>query len=62
MTDQMLKWVGFDPSRIAVAALNPSVGDGVMGMEEIEIISPAIAAAKETGITVEGPFLSDTLY
>lgn len=51
-----------DP-KIAVAGLNPHAGDGgAFGTEEIEIIAPAVAAAREEGFAVEGPFPADTLF
>jgi 4-hydroxythreonine-4-phosphate dehydrogenase len=49
--------------RIAVAGLNPHAGEGgLFGREEIEIISPAIAAAQKEGIDVVGPFAPDTVF
>jgi 4-hydroxythreonine-4-phosphate dehydrogenase len=49
--------------RIAVAGLNPHAGEGgLFGREEIEIISPAIAAAQKEGIDVVGPFAPDTIF
>ncbi|HDD44991.1 MAG TPA: 4-hydroxythreonine-4-phosphate dehydrogenase PdxA [Candidatus Desulfofervidus auxilii] len=49
--------------RIAVAGLNPHAGEeGLMGDEEIKIISPAIKKAKENGIDVKGPFPPDTVF
>ena len=49
--------------RIAVAGLNPHAGEGgLFGREEIEVISPAIAAAQAEGIDVVGPFAPDTVF
>ncbi|MEQ1536352.1 MAG: 4-hydroxythreonine-4-phosphate dehydrogenase PdxA [Burkholderiaceae bacterium] len=49
--------------RIAVAGLNPHAGEGgLFGREEMEIISPAIAAAQAEGIDVVGPFAPDTIF
>jgi 4-hydroxythreonine-4-phosphate dehydrogenase len=49
--------------RIAVAGLNPHAGEGgLFGREEIEIISPAIEAARQEGIDVVGPFAPDTIF
>jgi 4-hydroxythreonine-4-phosphate dehydrogenase len=49
--------------RIAVAALNPHAGEGgAFGMEEIEIIAPAVAEAQQRQMRVEGPFPSDTIF
>jgi 4-hydroxythreonine-4-phosphate dehydrogenase len=48
---------------IAVAGLNPHAGEGgLFGREEVEIISPAIAAAQNEGIDVVGPFAPDTVF
>lgn len=49
--------------KIAVCGLNPHAGEGgKMGREEINIISPAIAAAQQSHINVSGPFAADTLF
>jgi 4-hydroxythreonine-4-phosphate dehydrogenase len=50
--------------RIAVLGLNPHAGEhGLFGRgEEETIIAPAIAAAKERGITIEGPLPPDTAF
>ena len=49
--------------RIGVAGLNPHAGEGgLFGTEEQAIIAPAIAAAREEGIDVSGPFAPDTVF
>ena len=49
--------------RIAVAALNPHGGEqGIFGDEEIEIIAPAVKAARKKGVGVFGPFPADSLF
>jgi 4-hydroxythreonine-4-phosphate dehydrogenase len=54
---------GIARPRIAVAALNPHGGEeGIFGDEEIEIIAPAVKAAKKSGIPVYGPFPADSLF
>ncbi len=54
---------GVATPRIAVAALNPHAGDGGnFGLEEIEVINPAVEEAKASGLTVEGAFPSDTVF
>lgn len=46
---------------IHVCGLNPHAGEGGhLGREEIEIIAPAIAASRNTGIDVSGPYPADT--
>jgi 4-hydroxythreonine-4-phosphate dehydrogenase len=49
--------------RLAVAALNPHAGEqGALGLEEIEIITPAIEQLRERGIQVTGPHPADTMF
>ncbi|MCX7717459.1 MAG: 4-hydroxythreonine-4-phosphate dehydrogenase PdxA [Candidatus Sumerlaeaceae bacterium] len=54
--------LGTDP-RIAVCGLNPHAGEaGRFGREEIEIIAPAVAAARAAGARVAGPLPADTVF
>lgn len=54
--------LGREP-RIAVAGLNPHAGEGgLFGREEIETISPALAAARAEGADVYGPIAPDTVF
>ncbi|HVY12167.1 MAG TPA: 4-hydroxythreonine-4-phosphate dehydrogenase PdxA [Alphaproteobacteria bacterium] len=49
--------------RVAVAGLNPHAGEeGAMGLEEIEIIIPAIEQLRAQGINATGPHAPDTLF
>ncbi|RUT28531.1 4-hydroxythreonine-4-phosphate dehydrogenase PdxA [Arsenicitalea aurantiaca] len=49
--------------RIAFAGLNPHAGEaGTIGLEDRDIIAPAVAALEEEGIAVQGPFPADTLF
>ncbi|MEK0416457.1 MAG: hypothetical protein RI949_463 [Pseudomonadota bacterium] len=49
--------------RLAVAGLNPHAGEGgLFGDEELRIIAPAIAAARQEGIDAHGPFAPDTIF
>jgi 4-hydroxythreonine-4-phosphate dehydrogenase len=51
------------PPRIGVAGLNPHAGEGgLFGREEIDIIQPAIEAARQLGMLVQGPFAPDTVF
>ena len=55
----------FDISKpvIRVAGLNPHAGEsGYLGREEIDMIAPAIEAAKQQGIQVSGPYPGDTMF
>lgn len=48
---------------IRMTGLNPHAGEsGYLGREEIEIIAPAIEAAKAAGIGVSGPYPGDTMF
>jgi len=54
---------GLPEPRISVCGLNPHAGEnGYLGDEEINIINPALAALREEGIRVSGPFPADTLF
>jgi 4-hydroxythreonine-4-phosphate dehydrogenase len=58
----LLRSLGHVP-RIAVAGLNPHAGEGgLFGREELEVIAPAIAAARAQGLDVHGPFAPDTVF
>lgn len=49
--------------RIAVAGLNPHAGEGgLFGREEIDIILPAMAAARAEGVASDGPYAPDTVF
>lgn len=61
-TDLRRRWCLAQP-RIAVCGLNPHAGEGGhLGREEIDVIEPAIAAARAAGIDAHGPFPADTLF
>lgn len=54
---------GIAKPRLALAALNPHAGEhGAMGLEEIEIITPALEQIRERGISVTGPHPADTMF
>lgn len=49
--------------RIAVLGLNPHAGDnGLLGKEELEIITPAIEEANAEGIYAMGPYAADGIF
>jgi len=64
ITDEDLRrFFGYVQPRLAVSGLNPHAGeDGSLGTEEIDIIAPAMAAARDEGIDVTGPYPADTLF
>ena len=54
---------GFATPRLALAGLNPHAGEhGLFGHEDDEVLAPAVAACRERGIDIQGPFPSDTLF
>lgn len=54
---------GINKPRIAILGLNPHSGDdGLLGMEEKEIISPVIEDFKSKGYLVQGPYPSDGFF
>ena len=59
----LTRYFGMTRPRIAVTGLNPHAGeDGTLGREEIDIIAPAIAAARAQGLDVTGPYPADALF
>jgi len=49
--------------RILVAGLNPHSGEsGHFGAEDLELIAPAVAAARAAGIDASGPLPADTIF
>lgn len=49
--------------RLAVAGLNPHAGEnGALGVEEIEIVAPAVERLRKAGIDVLGPMPPDTMF
>lgn len=49
--------------KIAICALNPHAGEnGILGMEEIEIIIPSVEKLNKKGILTYGPFSADALF
>ncbi|MDG5766647.1 4-hydroxythreonine-4-phosphate dehydrogenase PdxA [Balneolales bacterium ANBcel1] len=54
---------GIARPKIAVLGLNPHAGDGgVLGLEEQQIIAPAIARFRESGREVTGPWPADGFF
>jgi 4-hydroxythreonine-4-phosphate dehydrogenase len=63
LTHEVLLKLGVQNPKIAVAGLNAHAGEsGIFGDEEIKEISPAIEAAKKSGINVIGPMPPDTVF
>jgi len=54
---------GINKPKIAVLGLNPHAGDGgVLGMEEIDVIAPALEKARKKGILAFGAFPADGFF
>ena len=64
ITNRALRsFFGISNPRLAVAALNPHAGEGgLFGSEEETIILPAVDECRSTGIDIEGPMPSDSLF
>ena len=61
LLDESLKRdFNIDAPKIAVLSLNPHAGDnGLLGKEEIEVITPTIRKMNDDGIFCYGPFAAD---
>ncbi|QPF87694.1 4-hydroxythreonine-4-phosphate dehydrogenase PdxA [Bradyrhizobium genosp. L] len=54
---------GMSAPRLAVSGLNPHAGeDGTLGMEDIEIVAPAVEILRSEGIDARGPLPADTMF
>ncbi len=63
MNHSLILDFGIRKPRIAVLGLNPHAGDNsLLGMEEAEIIIPAIERAHKEGIMTFGPFPADGFF
>jgi 4-hydroxythreonine-4-phosphate dehydrogenase len=63
LEESLRKDFGIRKPRIALLGLNPHAGDnGLIGKEELEIITPAIQAAQQKGQLVYGPYPADGFF
>ncbi len=63
LNNSLIKDFGIESPKIAVFGLNPHAGDGgVIGNEEIEIITPALEKACKSGVDAHGPFPADGFF
>ncbi len=63
LSDEAARKMEVAAPRIVVAGLNPHAGEGgLFGTEEKEQISPAIEAARKSGLNVRGPLPPDTAF
>ncbi|MCK5170323.1 MAG: 4-hydroxythreonine-4-phosphate dehydrogenase PdxA [Bacteroidales bacterium] len=63
MNKSLIQDFGIRKPKIAVLGLNPHAGDnGLLGIEEVDIIIPALKKAKEEGILALGPYPADGFF
>lgn len=64
LTAEAMRWLRGRTPHIGVCGLNPHAGEhGLFGRrEEEEFIAPAVAAAQERGISIEGPLVPDAAF
>lgn len=63
LTAEGLPAMGIEEPRLGVAALNPHGGEGgLLGREEIEVIAPAVEAARSMVIDARGPYPADSIF
>jgi 4-hydroxythreonine-4-phosphate dehydrogenase len=63
LANRTLRRMGVTKPRVAVAGLNPHAGEnGAFGREDLEIVAPAVRAAREEGIDATGPHPPDTVF
>lgn len=61
--EAMRRDFGIAAPRLALAALNPHAGEGgALGLEEIEVLKPAVAILRAEGLTITDPLPADTLF
>lgn len=61
--DSLIKDFGVEKPKIAVLGLNPHAGDGgLIGKEELQVITPAVTQANSAGILCFGPFSADGFF
>ena len=61
--DELRKRFRIAEPRLAVCGLNPHAGEaGHLGREDLDVIAPAVAAARAAGADVTGPVPADTVF
>ena len=54
---------GIDEPKLAFCGLNPHAGEGgTIGMEDLDVIAPAVAQLRHEGLDVTGPLAADTAF
>jgi 4-hydroxythreonine-4-phosphate dehydrogenase len=63
LLDRALRDLGIGDPSLALAGMNPHAGEnGLLGSEEDEVLRPAIALARESGVHVAGPISPDSVF
>jgi len=63
LTARALPRFGVPSPRIALAGLNPHAGEsGLLGVEDEQVLAPAVADARAEGLDVTGPIPADTVF
>jgi 4-hydroxythreonine-4-phosphate dehydrogenase len=61
--EAMKRDFGIARPRLALAALNPHAGEGgALGLQEIEVLAPAVATLRAEGVDITDPRPADTLF
>ena len=63
LTADAMRQFGTARPRLAVAGLNPHAGEnGVIGVEDDRVLTPAVERARARGINLSGPIPGDTVF
>ncbi len=63
LAHETMRRLGVDAPNIGVCGLNPHAGEGgLLGTEDAEVITPAIAACRGRGTLATGPHPADTIF
>jgi len=61
--ESLKKYFNITKPKVAITGLNPHAGDnGLIGSEEIEIITPAVEYLQKQSYSVSGPLSADSLF
>ncbi len=55
--------LGLARARVGVCGFNPHAGEGgLLGREDLQVVAPAVAAARDRGLDAHGPLAADSLF
>lgn len=61
--EAMQRDFGIGRPRLALAGLNPHAGEGgALGLQEIEVLAPAVETLRAEGVAITNPLPADTLF